>query len=136
MYQEICPKSNMICPLIYKIIQITATLRKKFFRSAENFFLKSSSYLNDFVYKRTNHIWFRTNFSVHGKNRKCAENTPYSATFCANFWSGYLFRINTLHLHLFWPRSNAQLKRTILMPVSPYEIGGFCHKIFCHRSAP
>ena len=53
--------------------KIFSTDRKKFFRWPENFFPNSSSYLNDFVYKRTNHIWFRTNFSVHGKNRKCAE---------------------------------------------------------------
>ena len=77
MYQEICPKSNMICPLIYKIIWITATVRKNFFHWSEKIFPKSSSYLNDFVYKRTNHIWFRTNFSVHGKNRKCAEKKTF-----------------------------------------------------------
>ena len=46
---------------------------KKFFRWSEKFFPKSSSYLNDFVYKRKNHIWFQTNFSAHGKNRKCTE---------------------------------------------------------------
>ena len=33
-----------------------STDQKNFFRSAEKIFPNSSSYLNDFVYKRTNHI--------------------------------------------------------------------------------
>ena len=36
--------------------KIFSTDRKNFFRLSEKFFPNSSRYLNDFVYKRTNHI--------------------------------------------------------------------------------